>query len=169
MTTGHRVILAHGRAVPTFINRLHVRVSNTPRDIGHAARVEILWFVLTIVGCGLLLWFAVHIEPHWVSKDGNRFLCSAQRLTGHGEPESRWRETRLLVTSGNQLQVDQKRLLRRMSSFWKVASRSDDPPRGKEIFLLTGFDESGKAVMLAVRLPKKSRAVETLDKMMKRR
>ena len=128
--------------------------------------MEIFWFVLTIAGCALLAWLGTRIEPHWVSKDGRRFLCNAQRLTGHGEPESRWRETRVIVTDSNQLQVDQKRRMRRTSTFWKVATRSESPPRGKEVFLLTGFDEAGAPAMLAIRLPKKSRAVEILGSMM---
>ena len=127
--------------------------------------VGYVWFALTLVGCVLLAWVGLRIEPHWVSKDGRRFMCNTQLLNAHGEQESRWRETRVILNNANQVQVDQKRFMRRTSTFWKVAGRSDTPPRGKEVFLLTGFDENGAPAMLAVRLPKKSRAVAALEEL----
>lgn len=130
--------------------------------------MEIVWFAIAIAVCGLLGWLAFRIEPHWVSKDGHRFLCNAQRLTARGEPETRWRETRVIVNNADQVQVDQKRFMRRTSTFWQVVSRSEDPPRGREVFLLTGFDDRGTPVMLALRLPKKSRAVATLQRLLAR-
>jgi hypothetical protein len=126
--------------------------------------VEIVWFAIVVAVCAAFGWLAFRIEPHWVSKDGRRFLCNAQRITTGGEPETRWRETRVIVSDANRIQVDQKRFMRRTSTFWKVASRSQDPPRGREVFLLTGFDDRGNPVMLALRLPKNSRAVGTLER-----
>lgn len=130
--------------------------------MGHADRVEVVWFVLAIVVCALLMWAGFRMEPHWVSKDGRRFLCTARRLGPAGEPQSRWRETRVTINSARQVQVDEKRLMRRATSFWKVVSRSETPPRNREVFLLSGFDRVGAPATLALRLPKNSRAVPAL-------
>ena len=126
------------------------------------------WLGLAIAGCLLLAWLGFRIEPHWVSKDGRRFMCNAQRLTAGGDAQSRWRETRVIVSNATQVRVDEKHFLRRTSTFWKVVSRSESPPRGREVFLLSGFDGGGAPALLALRLPKKSRAVTTLQGMISR-
>jgi hypothetical protein len=127
--------------------------------------VEFVWFALAVAVCIGLGWWATKIDPHWVSKDGRRFICAAQRLSDRGDPQTRWRETRVIVT-GREVQIDQKRFMRRTTSFWRVASRSDDPPRRKEIFLLSGYDDAGAPAMLALRVPRKSRAVAALQSAM---
>ncbi len=124
---------------------------------------DVLWGVLVFGACGLLAWIGFRIEPHWVSKDGRRFMCNAQQLTARGEPQGRWRETRVILNNAQQVQVDQKRFMRRTSTFWKVASQSPSPPRNREIFVLTGFDDTGAPAMLALRLPKKSRAIPAMQ------
>ena len=126
-----------------------------------------MWFGIAIAVCVLLAWVGFRIEPHWVSKDGRRFLCNAQRLTARGEPESRWREMRIIINDQQQLQVDEKRMKRRPTTFWKVVSRSDTPPRNREVFLLSGLDSNGAPALLALRLPKKSRAVTALNTLLK--
>ena len=123
---------------------------------------------VAIAVCLLMAWLGFRIEPHWVSKDGRRFLCNAQHLTAKGEPQTRWRETRCVINNASQVQVDEKRFLRRTSTFWNVVSRSDSPPRGREVFLLSGHDGAGAPALLAVRLPKKSRAVTALAGMISR-
>ena len=130
--------------------------------------MEVLGIIAVICVCAFLGWVGFRIEPHWVSKDGRRFMCNGQRLNGRGEPQARWRETRVLVDDSDRVQVDQKRFLKRTSTFWKVVSRSSDPPRGREVFLLSGHDETGIPVMLALRLPRKSRAVATLEALLRR-
>lgn len=127
-----------------------------------------MWFGVAIAVCVLLAWAGFRIEPHWASKDGRRFLCNAQRLSAKGEPESRWREMRIIINNAQQVQVDEKRLMRRPATFWKVVSRSETPPRGREVFLLSGFDSKGVPALLALRLPKNSRAVPALTELMKR-
>jgi hypothetical protein len=125
--------------------------------------VEILSVAIVLALCVLLGWLGFRVEPHWVAKDGRRFVCNGQRLNGRGEPQSRWRETRVVVDESNQVRVGQKKLLKHRESVWKVASRSGSPPRGKEIFLLTGTGDDGQPAMLALRFPKKSRAIPTME------
>lgn len=128
-------------------------------EFGHAERVEVLWFAVALALCAALAWIGFKIEPHWVSKDGQRFLCHGQRLTLKGDPLGRWRETRVVINDGGRVQVDQKRFMRRSSTFWKVAAEAPDPPKGKAVFLLEGFDAQATPILLALRLPVDSRAL----------
>lgn len=125
--------------------------------------MEILSVTVVLALCALLGWLGFRVEPHWVAKDARRFVCNGQRLNARGEPQSRWRETRVVLDDSSQVRVGQKQYLRRKESIWRVVSRSDSPPRGKEVFLLTGVDEQGLPAMLALRLPRKSRAIATLQ------
>jgi hypothetical protein len=136
--------------------------------IRHADVVDVLWLLLAISICVLLAWLGIRIEPHWVSRDGCRFLCGGQTLSVQGEPMARWRETRVIVGTNGNLQVDQKRFMRRTSSSWTVEGESPTPPRGKRVFLLRGHDEKGQAILLALRMPAKSRAVTILEPLLPR-
>jgi len=126
--------------------------------------VELLGVVAVVAVCGGLMWVATRIEPHWVSKDGRRFLCNAQQIDlASAQPTTRWHETRVIVGDAGDLQVDQKRFpLRRSTTFWRVEAESPDPPRGKALFLLRGHDATGQAALLAIRVPRSSRAVAVL-------
>lgn len=124
--------------------------------------MELLWALLAIAVCVLLAWVGFRIEPHWVSKDGTRFLCNGQLLDAKGEPLTRWRETKVLVGTGGQVQIEQKRFLRRRASFWTVAAESPEPPRKRAVFVLRGHDDAGVSAMFALRLPASSRAVPVL-------
>lgn len=139
------------------------------RAVRQAVRVDWLWGIAAVAIMGLLAWAGFRIEPHWVSKDGHRFLCSGQLLSHLGEPLGRWRETRIIVDRDGQIQVDQKRLLRRKSSMWALSGESPDPPKRRSVFLLRGHDADGQTRMLALRLPTKSRAIPVLRDVMQRR
>lgn len=127
-----------------------------------------LWFALAIAVCALLAWIGFRIEPHWVSKDGQRFLCAGQRLTVKGDPLGRWRETRVILYDDGRVQVDQKRFMRRSSTHWKVSAEATDPPRGKAVFLLEGFDAQAAPILLALRLPADSRAIPRVRPLIRR-
>lgn len=129
--------------------------------MGHALTVEYVWLVLAIAGCVGLVWLAYRIEPHWVSKDGHRFLCNAQQLSPQGTVEGRARETRVTVLPDGSIHLATKRYMRRRQSVWKLASKSDDPPRRREVYLLRHRDPAEG--MVALRLPSNSRAVPVLD------
>ena len=103
--------------------------------------------------CSLLAWLGFRIEPHWVSKDGRRFMCNAQRLTARGEAQARWRETRVIDNA--QPGAGRREALPRggRPRSGTCVSRSESPPRGREVFLLSGFDDTGAPALLALRLP----------------
>lgn len=125
--------------------------------------MDVIWVVLAIAACVGLAWLGLKIEPHWVSKDGHRFLCNAQLMNVKGDTLTGWRETRVIVHPDGQAQVDQKRMMRRNTSIWRISARAPEPPRGKVVYLLKGHDTTGKDALLAIRLPVKSRAREALD------
>jgi hypothetical protein len=143
-------------------------MSRTPRACQDAP-VEYVWLALAVAVMAGLAWLGFRIEPHWVAKDGSRFLCNAQLLSGKGDPMGRFRETKMLVEPNGELLVDQRRLFRRHMSAWQVAAESENPPRKRAVFLLTGHDRSGAAAMLALRLPASSPMVPRLREELARR
>jgi hypothetical protein len=127
--------------------------------------VEYIWLFLSIAVCAGLAWVALKIEPHWVSKDGRRMLCMGQHLDVNGTPQGRWRETRVIIPESGQLQVDQKRFMRRSTSFWNLEQQAPAPSKRsrKAVFLLRGHDANGSAALLTLKLPANSRAVAVLE------
>jgi hypothetical protein len=126
-----------------------------------------LFGLLALAIMAALAWVGFRLEPHWVSKDGHRFLCSGQIMSPLGQPLGRWRETRVIVDQRGDLQVDQKRMMRRKSSIWRVKAESPDPPKRRAVFLLSSHEHDGQADMLALKLPANSRAIPVLRDTMK--
>lgn len=126
--------------------------------------MEYVWLFLSIAVCGGLAWVALKIEPHWVSKDGRRMLCMGQLLDVNGTAQGRWRETRVIIPASGQLQVDQKRFLRRSTSFWSLEQQAPAPSKRsrKAVFVLRGHDAQGSSALLTLKLPANSRAVPVL-------
>jgi hypothetical protein len=122
-----------------------------------------VWFLLAVAGCGALVYLAYLIEPHWVSKDGKRFLCAAQPISVKGTAEGRMREARVIVMPDGALHVSFKRHMRRRGSLWKIMGKAPQPPRNREVFLLSAKGGDPEDGMIALRLPTKSRAVPVLD------
>ena len=131
--------------------------------------MEIVWLLLAIVVCVGAGWLAVKIEPHWVSKDGTRFLTVGQRMDVRGERLGRWREMRVFVDRDGQVEIEEKRFMRRAVSYWTLEAESPEPPRRKAVFVLRGHDSAGTEVLLALRMPAKSRAVDQLRPLLGRR
>lgn len=115
-----------------------------------------------IAAMALLAWIGFRIEPHWVSKDARRFLCSGQFMNHLGLPMGRWRETKVIVPPDGLVVIDQKRFMKHNSSAWSLTGESPDPPKGRAVFLLSGHDAHGQKQMLALKLPAKSRAIPIL-------
>jgi hypothetical protein len=130
----------------------------------------VLWVVVPLAVVAGLYWLSLRIEPHWVAKDGTRFLCNTQAITGHGEPEGRPRETRVLVLDNGQLQLSQRRVMRRsLDEIWTVAGKSDSPPKKRAVYVLNAAGDDGSGGQLALQLPESSRAVPILDELIARR
>jgi hypothetical protein len=140
-----------------------------------------LWVTLVVGGLVGMAWLAARIEPHWVSKDGERFICNGQRLSAQFIPEGRWREVRAAVMQDGAVLIGRRRRLTARArgsrsattaapvasggEFWTVTGRAPTSPRKSLVaFVLRRRDDTGAWSHLVVRVPGKSRAVATLDR-----
>ena len=125
--------------------------------------VDFVWITLIIVVMIGLWWIAYRMEPHWVSRDGSRFLCTAQEMDGAhevGHP----RETRVLVAPDGSLYVTQKRMMRRRTSMWTLVAKAPGVSRKIQVYVLRHREPGGHIEShLAVRIPSKSRCIAILD------
>ena len=123
-----------------------------------------MWSTLALIGafaaCGLMLWGAYRIEPHWASKDGGRFTCRVQRLGQYDAPGGTWREMRATADdTGIKLSARGIRG-RELRGQYRVLAKSEQPPKGRAIFICEG------PTRVILRLPEKSRAIPVLDELL---
>lgn len=130
---------------------------------GHNVGVDVVWFLLMIAGCCALLWISHRIEPHWVSKDGTRFMTMAQQLDDKGQPNGRRHEVRVAVNGDGTLRVGRRRLFGAHQATWRMIGRASQAPRRKATYVLGTVPKVPKAGMLELRLPASSRAIAVLD------
>lgn len=125
-----------------------------------------MWIALIIAVMGGMWWVAYRMEPHWSSRDGRRFMCTAQEIVD-GQPVGHPRETRVMVSPDGALFVTQKRLMRRKSSQWALIGKSPDPPRKLQVYVAEHRPEAPlPPTHLAIRIPGNSRCVALLDQLL---
>ena len=125
---------------------------------------ELAWFLGAVAVCGGLLYLAHRIEPHWVAKDGTRFVTTAQLIDrSSGATTGRVREVRVVILDDGGLMVSRRSFLRTRSGMWRILAKSPSPPRGRELYLLRPVPEDPMDDFLTLRVPAKSRIVPTLD------
>ncbi|MCE9623305.1 MAG: hypothetical protein K8R99_13265 [Actinomycetia bacterium] len=125
--------------------------------------MQFVWLAVLIVVIGAMWWIGYRMEPHWVSKDGQRFMCGTQEFF-HGTLAGHPRETQVAFMAGGTLHITQKRVMRRQRSLWTLVGKSADPPKGLEIYVAQqSVDGVATQTMLALRIPKKSRCIALLD------
>jgi len=125
--------------------------------------VDVVWIALVIVVLAGMWWVGFRMEPHWVSKDGSRFLCTAQELDG-ANTLGHSKETRVLINPDGALFVTQKRMMRRRSSMWTLVAKAPEPHRKIQVYVAQ-HREPGSPIesRLAIRIPIKSRCIAILD------
>jgi hypothetical protein len=128
-----------------------------------ACGVDVLWVLLAIAVCAGFLYVGYRIEPHHVSKDGRRFLCSGQWISGHGDSPGRRREVWVRVLSGGQIQVDVKKRMRRDVTQWTVEGKAPEPPAKRAVYVLRSTSDLGMTQRMTIKVPSKSRVVPILD------
>ena len=102
---------------------------------------------------GGMWWVGYRMEPHWMSKDGERFMCGAQEFF-HGSLVGHPRETQVAMMAGGTLHITQRKLMRRKRSLWWLVGKSPDPPSKLEIFVAQQtVDGVATPTMLALRIP----------------
>lgn len=154
---------------------------------------SIVAFVAILAVCGLMLWASTKLEPHWVSKDGQRVVCAGQGISRRGETAGRWRELRITSMGNGTVEVRPRRgslstdrhaahsydrtnprgmaglprgLLGNRAprvSYWKVSGATPEGGPRRAIYVLEGSGDPSMPEMLMIRLPKNSRAVPMLE------
>lgn len=132
-----------------------------------AGSVDVFWMLVAIAICAGLLFLGYRIEPHHVSRDGHRFLCTGQWLSPQGDTDGRKREVWVKVKPKGQLEVDVKRRLRHDVTQWWIEGKADKPPPRREVYVLRTTNILGQTERMTIKVPSKSRAVPTLDEAMK--
>lgn len=130
--------------------------------------VDVLWLIL-IIGVLVGLWYlAYRIEPHWSTRDGQRFVCNTQELFA-GAAHGRLREAQVTVQPDGALRVSHKRALRRATTTWRLAGRAEGSStarRPTKVVLYVARPVAGGDAgpsELALRIPRSSRVVPVLD------
>ncbi len=122
--------------------------------------------LVAIAICAGLLYLGYRIEPHHVSRDGSRFLCTGQWLSAQGDTDGRKREVWVNVLPDGQLSVDVKRRLRHDVTHWWVEGKAAKPPPRREVYVLRTINILGTTERMTIKVPSKSRAVSILDEVM---
>ena len=128
--------------------------------------VDFFWMLLAIGVCAGLIYFGYRIEPHHVSRDGRRFLCTGQWISPDGDTDGRKREVWVSVLPSGQLEVDVKRRLHHDVSTWSIEGKATSPPPKRAVYVLRTVNALGTTDRMTVKIPAKSRAVAVLDSML---
>ena len=67
------------------------------------------------------------------------------------------------VMPDHQLQVDVKRRMRHDVTHWAIEGKSAAPPPKRAVYVLRSLDHRGMTQRMTIKIPAKSRAVQTLD------
>jgi hypothetical protein len=126
---------------------------------------DLLWLLGAVVVCGGLFLLASRIEPHWVAKDGSRFLTTAQPIDRSGHNIGRKREVRVAFLNDGDLLVSRRSIVRTATGVWRIQARSPQPPRGRQVYLLRELPPDPDGELLAIRVPAGSRVVPMLDQL----
>jgi hypothetical protein len=133
--------------------------------VRQAGRVDVFWLVLALAVCAGLVYVGYRIEPHRVSKDGTRFLCTGQWLAAQNQAQGRRREVWVTVLSNGQLQVDVKRRLHHDLTHWRIEGKAPQPPPRRAVYVLHSLNTLGAVQRVTISVPSKSRAVAILDEL----
>lgn len=126
---------------------------------------SVLWTVGAVTLCIGLLLVAHRIEPHWVAKDGKRFLTMSEPVDRFGNVTGRRREVRGVLLQDGGLVLTQRSRFRSASSVWRIEAKSPRPPAGRQVYVLQSVPAAPDGSMLVLRLPAKSQLVPVLDRL----
>ena len=124
--------------------------------------VDLLWMLLAIAVCAGMVYAGYRIEPHRVSRDGKRFLCTGQWISSSGDNEGRRREVWISVLPSGQLEVDVKKRLHHEVTTWALEGKGSTPAPKRAAYVLRTLS-SGATQRMILTMPAKSRAVTILD------
>ena len=126
---------------------------------------SVLVFVGAVAVCIGMLVVAHRIEPHWVAKDGMRFLTMSESVDRFGTVIGRRREVRGTVLPDGGLMIAHRSLLRSSGKVFRVQAKSPNPPNGREMYVVEQVPPPADGSMLVLRLPANSPMVPVLDRL----
>jgi len=126
---------------------------------------SVLWAVGAIVVCGGLLYVAYAIEPHWVARDGRRFLATSELVDRHGTTVGRRREVRGRLVGDGTLVLGTRTMMRTRASVFRVRGKSPQTTRGRDQYVLEEVPPDPEGGLVILRIPRASRLVPLLDEM----
>ena len=113
--------------------------------------------------CILMMWGAHRIEPHWVSKEGDRFLTTCVPIDRLGKVIGRRREIRCALMDNGSIMLTQRHLLKSTHTEWRIEAKGPTPPSGKELYVLRPVVPAADGGKILLRVPAKSEVVPALD------
>jgi len=130
--------------------------------------MSILWFVIGVVACAALLYVAYRMEPHWVAKDGSRFLATSETIDHEGKVVTRRREVRGTIMSDGLIMLGKRSMMRTRSSLWRIAGKAPEVKRGRLLYILDTVPPDPMGERLILRIPRSSKLVPRLDALVPR-
>lgn len=127
-----------------------------------------LWAVGAVVLCAGLFYLAYRIEPHWVAKDGRRFLATSVLVDASGKVVGRRREIRGTIMSDGTLLLGKRTMLKTRTTVHRLRARSPEISRRRAQYVLEQIPPDPDGDRLLLRIPVGSELVPTLDSMLGR-
>jgi hypothetical protein len=119
---------------------------------------DMITLVASLLVGAVLIWFAFRMEPHWCSKDGQRFTCRLQPLTADLANDGLHVDVRARIEGSSVVVTPRGLRAAKMGGTYRVTAASPDPPKGKAVYLV-----SIDGRQLTLRVPANSRCVPELD------
>lgn len=123
----------------------------------------VLWFVGVVVVCAALFYVAYMLEPHWVAKDGARFLTTAETIDHEGKVVTRRREVRGTIMNDGLIMLGKRTMLRTRTTLWRLVGKQPVVRRGRLRYVLDTVPRDEFGEQLVLRVPARSRLVPRLD------
>ena len=123
----------------------------------------VLWTIGAFAVCIVFLYLAYRMEPHWVAKDGQRFLTTSEPMDRFGTVTGRRREVRGAFLADDEILLSHRAFLRSTKGVWRVQAKSPAPPSGREVYVLHPVPPDPDGSMILLRVPAKSSLVPALD------
>jgi len=124
---------------------------------------SVLWIVGAVAVCAALLYVAHVMEPHWVAKDGSRFLTTSEVVDRTGRTLGRRREIRGTIMGDGTIMLGKRSLLRTHSSLFRVRGKSPQVSRGRQQYVLEQVPPGPDGELMILRVPRSSRLTATFD------
>ena len=116
-----------------------------------------------VAACGALVYLGYVIEPHWVAKDGRRFLTTAQGVDRHGSNVGRRHEVRGHLLDDGTILLARRRFLRTRRAIFRLRAKQPEATRRRQQYVLEPLTVDPTGERLLLRLPLDSRLTAALD------